>query len=326
MYTITGAPLEGAWLEKLKQFLTASGLRYDAGIRFSVLLVDGDAIAATGSLDGNTLKCIAVSPLYQGEDLTARIMTVLLQEASDRGIRHLMLYTKPRNQYLFSSFGFHSIIRTADCLLMENKRNGLADFLASIEKPAQTEGPVGCIVANCNPFTKGHRYLIEQAARECAHVHVFILSEDRGMFTPEERLLMAREGCRDLPNVSVHPSGPYMVSAATFPTYFIKDPSRADDIFCEADLRLFGEKIAPALSVTRRYVGSEPHSPVTRRYNEEMHKLLPIFGIDVIEIERITHGGDFISASRVRALMETAPDTDLSALLPESSRRIICKQ
>ena len=326
MYTITGAPLEGAWLERLQQFLRTLGLRYDINIRFTVLLIEDDQIAATGSLDGSTLKCIAVDPRFQGEDLTAQVITALFHEAAKQGIPHLMLYTKPQNQYLFAPFGFHSVIRTTDCLLMENKRSGLSDFLTSIEKPKHASGSVGCIVAHCNPFTLGHRYLIMQAAAECSHVYVFILSEDKGMFAPEERLRMAREGCEDINNVSVHPGGPYMVSSATFPSYFIKDEQKADQVYCEADLRLFGEKIAPALSITRRYVGSEPRSPVTCRYNEEMHALLPRYGIEVREFERITDGTDVISASRVRRLLKENDTKSIASLLPESSIRIIMKR
>ena len=163
--------------------------------------MEEDEIAATGSLDGGTIKCVAVSPQYQGQDLTARILTVLLQEAAQRGMEHLMLYTKPLNGHLFAPLGFHPVIRTPGCLLMENRRGGFEKYLSGMETPPGQ--PVGCVVANCDPFTMGHRKLIEKAAGECAWVHVFILSQDRGMFTAKERLSMAREGLADLSNVLV---------------------------------------------------------------------------------------------------------------------------
>jgi len=321
VYLATGNPMEGRMRERLRMFLAENGLAFDDSIRFTAALMEEDEIIATGSLDGATVKCVAVSPDHQGEDLTARIMTVLVQKAAEDGFHHLMLYTKPRNQHLFAPLGFHPVIRTADVLLMENRRGGLNGFLAELAKPADDRQPVGCIVAHANPFTLGHRYLIETAAAQCAWLHVFILSEDRGMFTPEERLQMAKEGCSDLSNVLIHPTGPYMVSSSTFPTYFLKEKHRAGDIHCELDVRLFGEKIAPALGVTRRYVGTEPNCAVTAQYNAQMKRLLPAYGVDVIEIERKTLAGNVISASRVREKL--AAGESVSGLLPESTLKII---
>lgn len=323
MYMATGSPLIGADLCKLKAFLHSCDLDYDPSIQYTVLLMEEDHIAATGSLDGATIKCVAVASAHQGEDLTAQIMTALIQKAAQNGHRHLMLYTKPRNQYLFQPFGFHPVIRTADVLLMENRRGGLKSFLQSLSKPEDDQQPVGCIVANCNPFTLGHRYLIEKAASECAWVHLFILSEKRGMFTPEERLEMAKAGCADLPNVLIHPTGPYMVSSSTFPSYFIKDKQRVDDIHCELDIRLFGETISPVLGITRRYVGTEPGCAVTAHYNARMKALLPSCGIQLMEIERKTVSGSFISASQVRSLLEEGRLNELTDLLPPSTLQMI---
>jgi len=323
LYMVTGNPLQGSALSRLQLFLHACDLDYDPSIHFSVLLMEEEEIIATGSLDGATIKCVAVSPRHQGEDLTAQIMTVLMKRALEDGHRHLMIYTKPRNQYMFQSFGFHPVIRTGDCLLVENQRNGLGSFLDGLTKPADSQQPIGCIVANCNPFTKGHRYLIETAAAECAWVHVFILSEDKGMFSPQERLAMAKAGCSDLKNVLVHPSGPYMVSSSTFPSYFIKDKHRVEDIHCEVDVHLFGQKIAPALGITRRYVGTEPNCAVTAQYNRQLGQLLPQYGIQLVEIQRKTVPGGAISASRVRSLIQNGQTAQLKDLLPESTLNFI---
>ena len=323
MYMITGSPLSGKRLEELKRFLCSCELDYDENIAFTAMLMEEEEIVATGSLDGNTIKCVAVSPAHQGEDAASRVMTVLLEKAAEQGIRHLMLYTKPRNEYIFKSFGFHPVIRTADCLLMENQRDGLKRFLNGLPKMQNGEGAVGCIVANCNPFTHGHRYLIEKAAQECAWVHLFVLSENKGMFTPGERMRMVEAGCRDLKNVIVHPTGPYMVSSATFPNYFIKDKLRTGDIHCEMDVRLFAERIAPELSISRRYVGTEPECAVTGRYNERMKALLPGYGIELIEIPRRESGGRAVSASHARKLIASEEWEALKELLPESSIHVI---
>ena len=321
MYMVTGSPITGRMLGRLKDFLLSCELDWDGAASFTAVLMEDDEIAATGSLDGDTIKCVAVSPAHQGEDLTARILTVLFQEAAKQGREHLLLYTKPHNTHLFAPLGFHTVMRTSGCLLMENRRDGLAQFLGAIEKP---EGEiVGCVVANGDPFTLGHRYLIETAARECAWVHVFILSEDRGMFSAARRLQMAREGLSDLSNVLVHPSGPYMVSSATFPTYFIKDKARTGEIHCELDVRLFAEKIAPALHITRRYVGTEPSCAVTAQYNGWMKQLLPDYGIELIELERLSVSGGAVSASSIRHDIREKRFETLENLLPASSLRLM---
>ena len=325
MYLITGDPLQKSLTARLQAFLHACGIEYDPCVQFTALLMEEDEIVASGSMDGAVIKCVAVSPAHQGEDLTGQIMTVLLQRAAEKGLRHLMLYTKPRNQHLFAAFGFHPVVRTAEVLLMENQRGGLDGYMTALEKPGDDRAPVGCIVANANPFTLGHRYLLEQAAAECAWVYLFILSEDRGMFSAEKRLELARAACADLPNVLVHPTGPYMVSSATFPTYFLKDKGHAAEVHCELDVRLFGEKIAPTLGITRRYVGSEPLCPVTAAYNARMKALLPDYGVQVIEINRKEDTAGPISASRVRALLSEGNTAALASLLPAAVLREISR-
>lgn len=317
MYLKIGTPFTGSALEQLKRFLSDCGLDYDPSIDFSICLMEDEKIIAAASLDGATLKCIAVSPAHQGEDLTAALLTELRREAFRRGVDHLMLFTKPMNQPMFSSFGFYPVIRTTDCLLMESRKNGLADFLSDIKAASPNEGKIGCIVANCNPFTNGHRFLIENAAAQCDTLHLFILSEEKPPFSAADRLAMAKAGCADLKNVLVHPSGPYMVSSATFPTYFIKDKARIDSVYCELDIRLFVQKIAPALGIQYRFVGSEPYCRVTAHYNAELKKVLPRHGIELIEIPRCEISGDAVSASRVRALLSENRMEELRPLVPE---------
>jgi len=319
MYLKTGTPFTGYALNQLKQFLASCGLDYDPSVSFTANLMEDGEIIATASLDGSTLKCIAVSPAHQGEDLTAHLLTELRREAFDRGIEHLLLFTKPANQMMFASFGFYPVIRTADCLLMESKRNGLDSFIAEIAAASPKEGVIGCIVANCNPFTLGHRYLIESAARQCDVLHLFILSENKPPFPAQDRLMLAKKGVQDLKNVLVHPTGPYMVSSATFPTYFIKDKAKVDSIYCDLDISIFAKKIAPALGVSRRFVGSEPYCRVTGFYNEQMKKLLPQHGVELIEIPRCEEDGEAVSASRVRRLMEDKRMEEIRALVPETT-------
>ncbi len=323
MYLETGRPFAGAALSRLKRFLSSCGLDYDEGIDFSVALMEENHIIATGSLDGTTLKCIAVTPEHQGEDLCARLLTELRREAFARGAAQLTLFTKPENQFQFENLGFYPLIRTRDCLLMEDQRNGLARFLNESRCHEFSE-KTACIVANADPFTLGHRYLVERAAQDGHGVYLFILSEARGMFSPEVRLEMARASCADLKNVCVRPSGPYMVSSATFPDYFIREKARVESIRCELDVRLFGEKIAPALKIARRFVGEEPLCPVTRRYNEELQSRLPDYSIELVKLRRLEVEGKCVSASRVRDLIQTKNFALVQTLVPKPCYEIIC--
>jgi len=313
-----GTPFTGRKLERVKEFLRKSELDYDAGVQFTVCVWEGDEIIATGSLDKNVLKCIAVSPLHQGEGLSATVISELRKEAFQRGHSHLFLFTKPKNRWMFEDLSFFTIAQAPGMMLLENQRNGLKDFVASLKR-APVDGVIGCAVMNCNPFTLGHRYLIETAAAQCDWLHIFVLSEDKSLFPTEVRRSLVEQGVADLKNVTVHPTGDYLISSATFPSYFIKDKSQVGDIQCELDLEIFSRHFAPALGITRRFVGSEPLSPVTNAYNQKMKEYLPPRGIEVFELERKETLGAPISASRVRALLEQKDADTLRQLVPPTT-------
>ncbi len=313
-----GSPLR-PWRQKaVAEFLAKEALEFDPAIPYTVNLLDDDKIVGTGSLDGNICKCIAIDPAYQGEGLTATIITQLRQEAFRRGLRHLFLYTKPKNRFLFEGLSFYRVAETADTLLMENVKGGVQQFVAALPRP-ENAGTVGAIVANCNPFTLGHRYLVEQAAAQCDTLHLFVLSEDKSFFPAADRLELVKQGVADLNNVWVHPTGDYLISAATFPTYFIKDKDRIPQIRCQLDLEIFANHFAPALGITRRFVGTEPLSPVTDAYNRQMMEFLPTKGVEVTLIQRKEQDGAPISASRVRALLEQKDWEMLQKLVPKTT-------
>ena len=167
--------LSGRRLAAWTQLLENSGLTPDKQVDTTLLVWEDDELIATGSRLGNLLKCIAVDSRHQGEDLTATLLTQLRQDALMAGHRHLFLYTKPKNKLMFSSLFFYPIAETDSVLLMENKPKGIGEFLDSLPV-APGSGTVGAIVMNCNPFTMGHRYLIETAASQVDRLYVFVLS------------------------------------------------------------------------------------------------------------------------------------------------------
>ena len=322
----TGFPFRGKALDEIRDFLDQNGLKYDEGIHFSLCFVEDKRIIASGSLDGNVLKCIAVSGDYQEMGLTAQIVSGLVNEAARSGIFHLFLFTKPENESIFGSLGFYTIAATSESLLMENKKNGIKHFVNSLYTiPVnKTQGLTGAIVMNCNPFTKGHQYLIETAAQQCALLHIFVVSEDRSAFPPDVRYRLVKDGISFLSHVRVHQTGPYLVSAASFPEYFLKDSISPQAINAQLDLTIFAEHFAPALGIQCRFVGTEPSDPVTAAYNRQMQEFLPRHGIKVREIERILIHGTPVSASRVRQLIAESRLEEVRDLVPASTYQYLC--
>lgn len=308
----------GRKLEIWKAFLADAGLEADLSVERTVLIWDEEQLIATGSRQGNLLKCIAVDPFRQGEGLTATLLTQLRQDAFADGHRHLFLYTKPKNKFLFSSLFFYPVAQTQDVLLMEDKSDGIRSFLASMEA-VPGNGIVGAAVMNCNPFTLGHRYLIETAAKECDRLYVFVLSEDKSQFPAADRLALVKQGTADLPNVTVLPTGPYLISSATFPTYFLKDREQAQTVQCLLDIEIFVQYFAPKFGITRRYVGTEPLSAMTDQYNQALKAHLPGRGITLHEVPRLQTADAPISATTVRSLLGTGQPEKLAQLVPPTT-------
>ena len=310
--------LSGAKQKLWHSFLKNAELNADTAPQQTVLVWDDGVIIATGSRDENILKYIAVDPNRQGEGLTATVLTALRGEAFKDGYTHLFLYTKPKNREMFSSLFFYPIVETDDVLLMEDRKNGINNFLNSLQAPAPS-GKTGSIVMNCNPFTLGHRYLIKTAASKCDRLYVFVLSEDKSYFKASDRMEMVRLGTADLPNVTVLPTGPYLISSATFPTYFLKDRDSASLVQCMLDIEIFLNYFAPKFSITHRFIGTEPLSPMTNQYNITLKSTLPNRGVEVTEIPRLEACGIPISASAARKLIEFRDVDGLKSLLPNTT-------
>ena len=307
----------GAKGELWRALLARAGLEADSAVEETALLWDGGTLTATASRQGGLLKCIAVAPERQGEGLLSAVLTPLRQGAFRAGIRHLFLYTKPENEALFIPLLFYSIARTSRVLLMEDRREGIRRFLEELPvQPVQPEDRVGAAVMNCDPFTIGHQHLIATAAAE---VYIFVLSEDRGCFPAKDRIELVRRGTADLPNVHVLPTGPYLISQATFPTYFLKDRDRAGEVQCQIDIEIFLRYFVPRFAITCRYVGTEPLSPMTDQYNAALLASLPSRGVEVRLIPRLRRGDCPVSASAVRAALERKDLKTIQKLVPHST-------
>jgi [citrate (pro-3S)-lyase] ligase len=302
---------------QLERLLKREGISLDPHLDHTVGLFDRDYnLVATGSCFSNTLRCLAVDGEHRGEGLLAVIVTHLLNHLVSLGVTHVFLYTKRENAQFFRDLGFCEIDAGTDFVaFMENRRNGFSSYLAELSKHRK-DGASAAIVANCNPFTLGHRHLIETASRQNDFVHVFVVSEDASLFPYADRYALVSAGVADLPNVGLHPTGSYIISNAVFPSYFMEDDESVIRTQAQLDINIF-KKIAQALGISKRYAGTEPFSRVTGIYNEVMRGELPQAGIEFVEVPRAVIDGSPISASRVRTLIKSGDLEAAGKLTPK---------
>lgn len=313
--------------EAVINFLKKQGLNYESDIEYTMVIKKGNQIVATGSLNRNVLKCIAVDEEFRNMGLTNKVVSHLINKAYQLNETNLFVYTKPSNEMKFAQLGFYKIVEIEDkVLLMENNRNGLDIFLKKLSSSRMEGNRIAGIVVNCNPFTNGHKYLIEKAASECDWLHVFVVWEGKSIFPPEARFKLVKEGTKHINNVTVHQGINYIISSATFPSYFLKQDQDVVEVHAKLDLTIFGSKIAPTLGINLRYVGEEPYCPVTSKYNKIMKKILPSFGIKVIEVPRKDSSGEIISATKVRCLIQDDDYETAKKFIPESTYQYLFTQ
>ena len=312
-------PTDKRGLAQVDALLSREGIRRDNNLDYISAMYDDDWNAiATGSCFGNTLRCFAVSGEHQGEGLLNEIVTYLMAVQAARGNFHLFLYTKPDAAKFFGDLGFHEIARVPGTLVfMENRRDGFSGYLRNLQK-TKRPGNAAAVVMNANPFTLGHRYLTETASAACDTLHLFVVSEDASLVPYAVRKELIKAGTADLPNVILHDSGPYIVSNATFPSYFLKDETAVIEGQARLDLEVF-VKIAAALDIKARYVGEEPTSQVTGLYNKIMREALPQAGIACVVIPRKERDGAAISASAARQCIRRGDFDALRELVPPTT-------
>ncbi|MDF2524427.1 MAG: ((pro-3S)-lyase) ligase, partial [Clostridiales bacterium] len=195
---------------ELEEFLKLQNLSMDKDIEYSMVLKSDGRIVGTGSFAGRILKCIAIDEQYKSLGLSARIITHLVNEEFIRGRTHLFIYTKPENRRIFNELGFYPIAEVPSrVILMENRSDGIQKYLKEITENIEIDDPASAIVVNCNPFTLGHKYLIEYAASRCSKLHIFVVWEDKSSFPAETRFRLVKEGVSHLPNVVLHKGRDY---------------------------------------------------------------------------------------------------------------------
>ncbi|QGY32045.1 [citrate (pro-3S)-lyase] ligase [Pantoea cypripedii] len=305
--------------ETIRTLLADSGLGMDSDISTFVEAWSGERLVGCAGLAANVIKCVAIDEQWRGENLSAQLLAEVEHLALARGHFHLFLCTRPCNRERFQHNGFWPVVQSGEnAILMENTPSGIQRYCRSLQASRVAGQRVGAIVMNANPFTLGHRYLVEQAAARCDWLHLFVVREDASFFPFSARLHMVQSGVAHLPNITVHEGSQYIISRATFPAYFLKETGKVQQAWSEIDLLLFRNHIAPALGITHRFIGSEPFCEITRQYNLSMHQLLAD-AVAVVEIPRIKATGSAISASEVRRLLKTHQFSRIREIVPDTT-------
>lgn len=315
-------------LNEIDLLLEQEGLKREKNLDYTCAMYDENYhVIATGSCFHNTLRCFAVSSSHQGEGLLNEILSHLIEIQFQRGNTHFFLYTKLSSAKFFSSLGFYEIARVDDSLVfMENRRNGFETYLSHLKTEQRISFPMkqkkggtqAAIVMNANPFTLGHLSLIETAVKNYDTLHLFLVSEEASILPFSIRKELVLSGISHIPNIICHDSGPYLISHATFPSYFLKDEASVISNHARLDLAVF-LKLAKTLNLSARYIGEEPTSLVTGIYNQTMITELPKSGIQCFVIPRKKNGDTPISASTARMAIHDGDFALLKQLVPKTT-------
>lgn len=307
-------------VQRVSEFLRGFELNYE-DVDYTVIIEDADKIIATCSKKNNIVKCFAIDEDYQGQGISGTLITDITNKLFEENIYHNFIFTKPKNNFLFEGLGYNVIVSTDKVSLLETGNKNIKSYLKALKKNfnLKDEEDYAAIIMNCNPFTLGHKYIVETAAKENKNVIIFVVEEDKSAFPFKARFELIKEGVKEFENVTVIPGGEYIISSATFPNYFLR---KDDDIlkeYTKVDGNVFGKYFCKELNIVRRYVGTEPYCKVTNTYNETLQEILPKYGVEVKLIERKESGEGAISASRVRALLKEGNIDEARELVPSTT-------
>jgi [citrate (pro-3S)-lyase] ligase len=321
-------------IKLVKDFLAGLDFNFNPGEVESTMILYNlkGELVGTGSHLGRILKYIAVASKFRDSTAFALIVTYLTEKLL-KIYKHTFVFTRPENAIRFSGLGYNEIATAAPLFtVLEFGFESIftyQDYLKTLIKDTQSEN-IAAIVVNCNPFTNGHKFLIEKASAENEVVYLFVVEEEKSVFPFAIRWNLIQEGIRHLSNVVMVRGGMYVVSGAIFPSYFLKCEEISDVMQkqAELDVTVFLKYIVPVLKIKRRYVGTELFCKTTEAYNKAMKAILPFAGVEVIEVERKkaisgSTSQDYISASAIRKAIKEDRLNDVLDFLPDSTREFL---
>lgn len=219
-------------------------------------------------------------------------------------------------------------LQRGKALLSEKEKDEIYEYTQNLKKykfNINSTDKVGAIVMNCNPMTLGHLYLIEYAKKRVDYLYIFVVEEDRFYFKFEDRYQIIKKEVEKFTNVKVIPSGRFIISSKTMPSYFNKDMIQNDIVDSSEDVEIFCEYIVPVLDISVRFAGEEPLDNITLQYNMEMKRTLTDYNLEFVEIPRKDFNGNIISASRVRKLLTEGNMEEIKKIVPDTTYTFLKK-
>ncbi len=309
---------------KVKEFLKSFDLILDE-VDMSLYLEEDNNIIGTVSSYNYIIKCLAVSKDRNGENLASILVEGIINKLIFKKIYTYQVFTKPNYKEVFTSLGFKELVSTDDVCMLEKGINNINDAICDIKKRIiNNYGDIGeksdiaSVVINANPITSGHVSLIESASKKHDLVLVFLLEEDKSLFSFKERFSMAYLSLERFDNVLLLPSTKYIISSLTFPSYFLHDERKVDKEQFIIDSLLFKNYFMKNLYIKKRYLGTELKEKMIN-YNNTLKEVL---GDDAVIIERFSQDGNIISASNVRTLLESNNYTEAYTYIPKETLQI----
>lgn len=312
--------------QSVESFLSTFNLLLDEDVEATFVLRDIDIIG-TCSVAGNVLKCFAVKSDFQGQGISSMLISSAIDYLFEKGVYEYFIYCMSEKKQYFMGFGLKEVYSIKGVTLLEGGTANVRKYVDEMfKKSGLDKGEKAALVMNCNPFTLGHRYLIEKASIENKEVVVFIVEENKSEYSFKDRIELVKKGTEDLKNVKIIPGGQYIISSATFPTYFLKEKNDKLKLYTAMDAGMFGEYIAPIFNIKARYVGTEPFCEVTDSYNAALLEVLPKYNIELKLVERLEVMNEAVSASRVRKLLKEKDWEQIKLLVPKTTLDYLYKR
>ena len=297
-------------------FLNKHRFDYEYDITHAILVYNEDELVATASLANNVMKCFLVIDEYSGQNITGLMFNHLVTVLSGLGIYHYFVYTTPENEKVFKSLNMKKIAKTMNTVLLEGG-DDIEDVLQWLKNEYKvSNNKKACVIINANPMTLGHYYLIETAAKNHAEVLVFVVSEDLSSFPFVDRFEIIKEATKVFKNVKVLPTLSYLVSRITFPKYFLKEDQLIKDEQTLIDVLVYKEYYTRIFNIHTRYLGEEPYSFNTDKYNKVLKDHL---GNHIQIIKRKEVDDQIVSASLVRKMLKLNKIEKIKHYVPEAT-------
>lgn len=300
----------------LISFLEEANFEYEYDITYSILVYDNDLLIATSSLANNVMKCFLVSPKYTNQNITNLMFSHLVSHLNQKNIFHYFVFTVPNNEGIFTSLNMKTVVMTMNTVLLEGG-DEINNILGNLKKEYNVgDNKKAAVIINANPMTLGHLYLIETAAKENLEVLVFVVSEDLSSFPFADRFEIIKKATSHLENVIVLPTLSYLVSKITFPKYFLREDQLIKDEQTLVDVLVYKEYYTKIFNITMRYLGEEPFSFNTKKYNKVLKDYL---GSRVKIIKRKEIDSDIVSASLIRKLIKEDSLEEMKKYVPQAT-------